>query len=397
MDLTAIPLYDHHAHALFREAVWRRAPLEPYFSEASDPELLARFGHDNLHFRRGLRDLAGFYGCAPTVDAVLDARQRADYPDLVQRMFAEARIGHWLVDDGLWVDELLSAADCAAMVPGVPVRRIVRLEVELAGMVEQHDRAASLLAAFAERLQGLAPRVAAFKSIAAYRTGLEIGQPASAEVEHAFSAVRRAVVPGQPPRLAAKPLIDAMLWAALPVAAASRMPVQFHTGFGDPDLDLRQANPLHLRPLFEATALRGLCVVCLHCYPYVREAGYLASVYPGAYVDLGLTVPYASVHAMRTATRPCTWRPSPRCCSRPTRSARPRRSGWPRAGAGGCSGRSSRPPWVTVICRPTTRSGRPRASSSTTPPSCTGPVRRIECRSTRPLIRRPTRKTGGVE
>jgi len=301
MDLTAIPLYDHHAHALFREAVWRRAPLEPYFSEASDPELLARFGQDNLPFRRGLRDLAGFYGCALTLDAVLDARQRADYPSLVQRMFAEARIGHWLVDDGLWVDELLSAADCAAMVPGVPVRRIVRLEVELAGMVEQHDRAASLLAAFAERLQGLAPRVAAFKSIAAYRTGLEIGQPAPAEVEHAFAAVRRAVVPGQPPRLAAKPLIDAMLWAALPVAAASRTPVQFHTGFGDPDLDLRLANPLHLRPLFEAAALRGLRVVCLHCYPYVREAGYLASVYPGAYVDLGLTVPYASVHAMRTA------------------------------------------------------------------------------------------------
>ena len=80
MDLTAIPLYDHHAHALFREAVWRQAPLEPYFSEASDPELLARFGRDNLHFRRGIRDLAEFYGCAPTVDAVLEARQRCGLP-----------------------------------------------------------------------------------------------------------------------------------------------------------------------------------------------------------------------------------------------------------------------------------------------------------------------------
>jgi hypothetical protein len=29
MDLTAIPLYDHHAHALFHESVWRGAPLEP--------------------------------------------------------------------------------------------------------------------------------------------------------------------------------------------------------------------------------------------------------------------------------------------------------------------------------------------------------------------------------
>lgn len=301
MDLTAIPLYDHHAHALFREAVWRAAPLEPYFSEASDPELLARFGRDTLTVRRALRDLAAFYGCAPSVDAVLAARRRVDYPDLARRMFAEANIAHWLIDDGLWADELLTVAECGALVPGVPVRRIVRLEVELAGMIEQHDRAASLLAAFAERLETLAPDVAAFKSIAAYRSGLEIGRPTPAAVERSFTAVRRAVQPGRPPRLAAKPLIDAMLWAVLPVAAATRTPVQFHTGFGDPDLDLRLANPLHLRPLFEAAGLRGLSIVCLHSYPYVREAGYLASVYPGAYVDLGLTVPCASVHAMRAA------------------------------------------------------------------------------------------------
>jgi len=301
VDLTAIPLYDHHSHALSREAVWRTEALEGYFTEATDPELLARFGHDNLHFRRAIRDLAGFYGCDPTVEALRSARQRAEYPALVRQMFSQARLGHWLIDDGLWTDRLLSVADCAAMVPDLTVRRIVRLEVELAGMVEQHDRASGLLAAFAEHVAGLAPQVAAFKSIVAYRTGLAIGEPAPAEVETAFSAVRRAVVPGRPPRLAAKPLIDAMLWSVLPVAAAAGTPVQFHTGFGDPDLDLRLANPLHLRPLFEASALRGLRVVCLHCYPYVREAGYLASVYPGAYVDLGLTVPYTSVHAMRTA------------------------------------------------------------------------------------------------
>jgi predicted TIM-barrel fold metal-dependent hydrolase len=301
MDLTAIPLYDHHAHALFREAVWRQAPLEPYFSEASDPEQLARYGRDTLTFRRSIRDLAAFYGCAPAVAAVIEARAKWNYPDLVRRMFADARVGHWLIDDGLWAGELLSVDECAALVPTVSVRRIVRLEVELAEMLEEHDRASRLLAAFAERLHGLAPNVAAFKSIVAYRTGLDIGQPEPLEVEHAFAAVRRAAAPGRPPRLAAKPLIDAMLWAVLPVAAATGTPVQFHTGFGDPDLDLRLANPLHLRPLFETSALRGLRVVCLHCYPYVREAGYLASVYPGAYVDLGLTVPYASAHAMRSA------------------------------------------------------------------------------------------------
>jgi predicted TIM-barrel fold metal-dependent hydrolase len=301
MDLSAVPLYDHHAHALFRESAWRRAPLEPYFSEASDPAFLDRFGRDTLSFRRGVRELAGFYGCAPELDAVLAARRAIAYPDLVRRMFADARIGHWLIDDGLWVGDLMTAADCAAMVPTVPVRRILRLEVELASLVERHDRASALLTSFSEHVARLAPDVAAFKSIAAYRSGLDISHPSPAEVEQAFSEVRRAVVPGRSPRLVSKPLIDAMLWAVLPIAAATRTPVQFHTGFGDPDLDLRLANPLHLRPLFEAKALAGLSIVCLHCYPFVREAGYLASVYPGAYVDLGLTVPYASVPAMRTS------------------------------------------------------------------------------------------------
>jgi uncharacterized protein len=301
MDLAAIPLYDHHAHALFRESTWRRAPLEPYFGEANDPEQHRRFGRDTLSFRRGMRELATFYGCAPSVDAVLAARARADYADLARRMFAQARIGHWLIDDGLWTDELMTIADCASLIADVPVRRIVRLEVELAKMIEEHDRASSLLNAFTERWSKPASGIAAFKSIAAYRTGLDIGRPTASEVEHAFSTMRRSLVPGRPPRLASKPLIDAMLWAVLPTAAATGIPVQFHTGFGDPDLDLRLANPLHLRPLFESEALRGLRVVCLHCYPYVREAGYLASVYPGAYVDLGLTVPYASVDAMRRA------------------------------------------------------------------------------------------------
>jgi len=301
MDLGAIPLYDHHAHALFTEAAWRQAPLEPYLSEATDPEQLRQFGRDTLTFRRSIRELAAFHGCASTAEAVLEVRRRADYVALVRRMFAEARIGHWLIDDGLWTDRLLRLADCAALVPGLAVRRIVRLEVELAGMLERHDRASDLLVAFAEHLARLAPAVAAFKSIAAYRSGLDIGRPSSSEVETAFAGVRRVMVPGHPPRLTAKPLIDAMLLTVLPIAAATSTPVQFHTGFGDPDLDLRLANPLHLRPLFEAEALRGLSVVMLHCYPFVREAGYLASVYPGAYLDLGLTVPYASVHAMRTS------------------------------------------------------------------------------------------------
>src|SRR5262249_60988758 len=119
-----------------------------------------------------------------------------------------------------------SLGECAALVPDIPVRRIVRLEVEMAGMMHEHDRASSLLTAFADRLSKLASSVAAFKSIAAYRSGLDIGQPSTTEVEHAFSEIRRVIVTGRAPRLTSKPLIDAMLWTGMPVAASARTPVQ---------------------------------------------------------------------------------------------------------------------------------------------------------------------------
>src|SRR5207237_2601333 len=55
--------------------------------------------------------------------------------------------------------------------------------------------------------------------------------------------------------------------------------------------DLRLANPLHLRPLLQDPSVRGVPIVLLHCYPFCREAGYLASLYANVYVDLSLTIP----------------------------------------------------------------------------------------------------------
>jgi predicted TIM-barrel fold metal-dependent hydrolase len=79
--------------------------------------------------------------------------------------------------------------------------------------------------------------------------------------------------------------------------------VQFHTGFGDADLDLLAANPLHLRPLLESDAYRRVTFVLLHAsYPYVRELAYLASIYPHVYADFGLASPHLAA-AIPTVVR----------------------------------------------------------------------------------------------
>jgi predicted TIM-barrel fold metal-dependent hydrolase len=93
-------------------------------------------------------------------------------------------------------------------------------------------------------------------------------------------------------RLATKPLNDYLLLRALEIAERQTMPVQIHTGFGDADLDLREANPLHLRPLLESGQYANVPFVLLHAsYPYVRELGYLAAIYANVYADVGLAIP----------------------------------------------------------------------------------------------------------
>jgi uncharacterized protein len=297
MNLEHIPILDHHAHLLFREAVWRDTPLEAYLSEAYDPVVLKKFVPDTLTARRGVRELAGFYACEPSRDEVLKARARWNPADLARKMFAQSNISQVLIDDGVWPEMMVSLEEFSSMTL-VPVRRVLRCEFELAKLVEVAGSASDLFERFERLLREAAPSLIGLKSIIAYRTGLDIGHHGAHDLEAAFTELQRNLEPEKTPRINHKALLDEMLWVALRVARDTGLPMQFHTGYGDPDLDLRLANPLHLRPIFESRDLAGLKIVMLHCYPFVREAGYLASVYPGAFMDLGLTIPYMSTHAM---------------------------------------------------------------------------------------------------
>ena len=80
-----------------------------------------------------------------------------------------------------------------------------------------------------------------------------------------------------PGRLTSKPLLDYIFGIAAEWCATHDLPLHLHTGFGDRDVDLRLANPLHLRPLLESGRLGQSPLVLLHAsYPYAREAAYLA-------------------------------------------------------------------------------------------------------------------------
>ena len=69
------------------------------------------------------------------------------------------------------------------------------------------------------------------------------------------------------------------------------LPLQLHAGFGDSDLRLHRADPALLTDWLRLTA-GTVPVLLLHCWPYQRQAAYLATVFEQVHLDVGLALHY---------------------------------------------------------------------------------------------------------
>ncbi len=226
---------------------------------------------------------------------MLAACANVDSIGLLQRTRTEMLI----LDFGYAGGEAMTPAEHRATVP-IPQREVVRLEALGERQVETAPTVDEWLAATIAGLEA-AIRAGAVgaKTIAAYRGGLRIERHDRASVESDFAALRRRAAAGEPVRLEGAPLCHTLLLEAAGACARLGVPLQVHCGLGDPDEDLAVCSPLGLRPLFVDERFRGLDVVLLHCYPFHREAAYLANVFPGVHMDLSLAIHLAAEDGAR--------------------------------------------------------------------------------------------------
>ena len=290
LDLLDLPVVDGHCHPLLvaPDAVSRERFLD-LFSEGRAGTMAAHVAHTG-YLRRALRGFADRLGCEATVEAVLE-RRKAVGPESGRRFFADRRIAALLVDTGyppvaMPLAEMRRALPCA-------VHEVFRIETCAQGLLARALPYDEFLAAFRAALTVAAGEAVALKSIIAYRSGLAIRAWERAEVAHAYREVVGRVEAGGSARLTEKPLLDTLFESALDVCRETGRPLQVHSGFGDPDVDLPFANPLLLRPVLEDARWAGVRIVCLHMsYPYFREAAFMAAVWPQVYVDLSLALPF---------------------------------------------------------------------------------------------------------
>ncbi len=291
MDLSGIAVLDHHAHGLMRPELLPTVPYASFFSEARDAEQIAAHVRLTLSYRRNLREVAELLGVEPSEAAIAERRAAMGVEAYARRFVEAARVEAVFLDDGFAPEQLEPIGWHERF---FATRRILRLESHAEGILAQSKSLDGFVEAFRASIDPPPSDVVAFKSIAAYRTGLDVRRPTRGEVEADFRAHKAGTG-----RLAQKALLDHIVGLGLEIAVRHEMPVQFHTGFGDPDLDLRLANPLHLRAILEDHRFRRAPLVLLHAsYPFAREAGYLAMTYSQVYLDFGLAIPLLSADGM---------------------------------------------------------------------------------------------------
>jgi uncharacterized protein len=305
LDLTQVPVVDNHCHGILRDqtfediASWRQT-----FTESTDPGMPRDHVASTALYRRLIRMLASFLGCEPEEEAVYSARTEKDGRELTGALLRAANVDTFLLDAGFPPPETLLQVAELGELGGCRAEPMLRLEILMESLLAENAFLEDVKEALAAELGDVrSGGYVALKSIAAYRTGLDIREWPREEAEESFHEYRRVAGAG-PERLVHKPLLDTLLHVAFAQAARQEVPVQFHVGYGDADTDLLLGNPLYLRQVLQRSDFRGMPVVLLHeCYPYTRLGGYLAAVYENVYLDLSYGIPLLGYGEMLSFTR----------------------------------------------------------------------------------------------
>jgi predicted TIM-barrel fold metal-dependent hydrolase len=294
--VAALALVDHHVH----QALGGDVPRAAFEQQITESDRAAAPGTTQFDSQLGFavrRWCAPVLGLEPSAPAEEYLARRAELGPgrATELLLRAAGFACLLIDTGYLLDTMLSLPEMAAAA-GAQAGEIVRLEQVAEQVIAGGDgTAAGFAGRFRDTLWDRASHALGVKSVMAYRHGLDFdpGPPGPSAVTEAAGRLLREIEAGGAVRVTDPVLLRHLLWAGIDRG----LPVQFHTGFGDPDCDLRRSDPLWLRGFLERCEPRGVPVMLLHCYPFHRHAAALAQAYPHVYLDVGMTLHYVGARA----------------------------------------------------------------------------------------------------
>ncbi len=295
-NLEGIALIDHHCHGVVEHQL-SRPEFELMITESHWGAIAGTTIFDSQLGFAIRRWCAPVLGLEPFISAeeYISHRNEMDPAHVNELFLQQSEISHYLIETGHLGTQILSPSEMAHS-SGREALTVIRLESIAEHVISTLYKSSDFVPAFRRELKKQLSSAVAVKSIAAYRIGLDFKpeRPSDTEVTMAvndwLSALKES---GASPRLDDETIIRFGLWCAVD----EQIPIQFHIGFGDPDIELDKCNPVLLTPFLNLTRTLGSNIMLLHCYPYHREAGYLAHAFPHVYCDIGLAINYVGARS----------------------------------------------------------------------------------------------------
>jgi predicted TIM-barrel fold metal-dependent hydrolase len=285
-----IELIDHHCHGIVTGDL-SATEFEHALSEsgAAPPLGTSHWDKPNgLSIRAwcsSIIDLPRF----ATPEAYVARRTELGAAEVNRRFLSASGIDMYLVDSGNRPDTICGVAELGSQTE-VPSLEIVRMESIAEQVVRDGCTAHGYTEAFETALSNsINNQVVGLKTIVAYRSTLRIDPlvPEPKDIERAAARWLREYEKTQVARLTDPVLERHILWFGADLARQHRIPIQFHIGLGDQDIELHAVDPSHLTQYFRAVESWNVPMTLLHCYPFHRQAGILAENFPNIYFDVG--------------------------------------------------------------------------------------------------------------
>jgi len=313
VDLSGCGVIDDHCHGFRTEDLLALDPtgwedrltmmgmclLSSSQTDETLAQQVARLRDGTVFALTARRWLAAYLDVEPSAEAVAQARAAAfatDPQGYIAGLMADQRIEAVIADDGFPQPGVRRDEFERAL--GVPVHRVARIEPMIVDLQQASLSWSDFEAGFEDALDRAAadPHVVGFKSIIAYRSGLDVGDPDCATAGVAYDEWRASGWPKD--RGAGKVVRDYLLRATLRACRRHDRIMHLHCGGGDPDIVLAHVRPLDAYGLLHDHMDQP--IVLIHGgYPWLTEAAYIASILPFVYIDLSEFLPWASLGADR--------------------------------------------------------------------------------------------------
>lgn len=286
-NLRDVPYVDGHMHPPLAEPEPVGASIRAHWFEGARE--FAGLADSLAAFRWSMGALSAWLDCDPTIGAIAEALEGQTIEERSAAAVRGGAVAGLVVDTGYPRPGQAMGAAKLAKATGVVVASLLRIEALAESLLPNCDTFDAFSGRYADSLETARQGgYTGLKSIIAYRSGLQVASEDPAAAAEAFDRMKQ----NGKCRLEAKALLDWLFWRAVDAAAQTRMPLQLHCGYGDPDIRLERGNPLLLQPVIEDARARDVDFVVLHgAFPYTKEAAWLAATHHNVYLDISVCIP----------------------------------------------------------------------------------------------------------